>query len=334
MVRMLKAEEIRESLRREIIGQDEAIEAVVRAVTVAMLGVTDPKHPLGTFLFMGPTGTGKSAMARALAKVLHGDEDKVVVVNCTEFKHSHEVSKLIGAPPGYVGHDQPPFITPEKLQDRFTVVVFEELEKAHPALFDLLLQVLDNGELYTAKGERLDFTKCFIIMTSNVSAREIDDITKEAIGFQPPNPLEEDPDKFDRHIRQVCMQALERFFRPEFINRIDEIIVFRRLKMDHLQKILDKFLLDTRARFAIAGIGTVITDEAKQFLLQKGTNLRYGARPLKRAVRQYLEYPLAQFVMHHGVSEREVVYVLADPPNDALRFEVRPLKKGELIVLS
>ncbi len=332
MVRVLKAEELADLLRKEIIGQDEAVHAVVRAVTVAMLGVTDPRRPLGTFLFMGPTGTGKSAMARALAKALHGDEDKVVVINCTEFRHSHEVAKLIGAPPGYVGHDEQPFITPEKIKDRFSIVIFEELEKAHPALFDLLLQVLEAGELFTSKGEKLDFTKSFIIMTSNVSAREIDEINREAIGFQPPSPSEPDPDKYDRHIRSVCMQALERSFRPEFINRIDEIIVFRRLKHEDYKKILEKFLLDTRARFALAGIGTIVTDEAKEFLLKKGINTRYGARPLKRAVRKYLEYPLAHFVMNRGITEKEVVYVSAK--DDELTFEVQELKQGELIVLN
>lgn len=329
---MLKAQELRDQYRKEIIGQDRAIDAVVRAVMVADLGVCDPQRPLGTFLFLGPTGTGKSQIARSLAKILHGDEREVVAINCTEFKNPHDVAKLVGAPPGYVGHEHPPFLTQDKLDKKLTVLLFEELEKADRALFDLLLQVLERGELKTGRGVDLNFTRCFIMMTSNVCAKEVDDITKNAaIGFGPPTPKFDDldHDAADAKIQSVCITAVEDFFSPEFINRIDEIVTFNRLKEDHLLAILDKFLLDTRARLAMAGVGTVISDASKKFLIEKGTNLRYGARPLRRAVREHLEFPLATMIAERGLDINQVVHV--EVGNDKLEFRMGRLMHGAII---
>ena len=329
---MLKTQELRDQLRREIIGQDRAVDAVVRAVVVADLGICDPQRPLGTFLFLGPTGTGKSQIGRSLAKILHGDDRDVVAINCTEFKNPHDVAKLVGAPPGYVGHEQPPFLTPEKLQKKFTIVIFEELEKADRALYDLLLQVLERGELKTGRGVDLSFTNCFIMMTSNVCAKEVDDITKNAvIGFgMPGQKFEElDADAADAKIQTVCIGAVEDFFSPEFINRIDEIVTFNRLKDDHLLAILDKFLLDSRARLAMAGVGSIIGDSAKKFLIEHGTNLRYGARPLRRAVREYLEFPLATLIAERGLEPNHVVHIEAD--GGRLDFQFGKLMKGAVI---
>jgi ATP-dependent Clp protease ATP-binding subunit ClpC len=329
---MLRSNELREQLRKEIIGQDRAVDAVVRAVVVADLGICDPRRPLGTFLFLGPTGTGKSQIGRSLAKILHGDENEVVAINCTEFKNAHDVAKLVGAPPGYVGHEQPPFLTPEKIEKKFTIVIFEELEKADRALYDLLLQVLERGELKTGRGVDLNFRNCFIMMTSNVCAKEVDNITKNAvIGFGPPaQKFEElDQDSADHKIQTVCVSAVEDFFSPEFINRVDEIMTFNRLKDDHLLAILEKFLLDTRARLAMAGVGTSISEASKRFLIERGTNLRYGARPLRRAVREHLEFPLASMIAEYGLDPNQVVHIEAG--NDGLNFEwVRSLK-GALI---
>lgn len=328
----MKADELTDALRREIIGQDRAIETVVQAVVIADLGICDPQRPEGTFLFLGPTGTGKSQLGRSLAKVLHGSEKEAVAINCTEFKNPHDVAKLTGAPPGYVGHDQPPFLTPEKLAKKHTVVIFEELEKADHALFDLLLQILERGELKTGRGVDLDFTRCFIFMTSNVCAKEVDDITKNAsIGFQPPGPRFEelDEDAADLKIESACMLAVEDFFSPEFINRVDEIITFNRLKEEHLMAILNKFLLDTRARLAMAGIGTSIDESAKRFLIVKGCNVRYGARPLKRAVREHLEYPVAKIAAENGIRENQIVHVVAE--NGQLEFRFEKFKHGEII---
>ncbi len=326
---MLKPQDLKHQLKKEIIGQDRAIDAVVRAVVVADLGICDPRRPLATFLFLGPTGTGKSQIGRSLAKILHGSENDVVAVNCTEFKNPHDVAKLVGAPPGYVGHEHPPFLTQDKLDKKFTIVIFEELEKADRALFDLLLQVLERGEMKTGRGADLNFCNCFILMTSNVCAKEVDNIARNSfIGFgPPPQRLSElDEDTADSKIQSLCIGAVEDYFSPEFINRIDEIVTFNRLKDDHLLAILDKFLMDTRARLAMAGIGTIISDSSKRFLIDKGTNLRYGARPLKRAVREFLEFPLATLVAERGANPNQVIYV--DAGNDRLEFSCARLMKG------
>lgn len=319
---MIRANELREKLRKEIIGQDEAIDAVVRTVIVADLGICDPRRPLGTFLFLGPTGTGKSQIARSLAKIIHGEESDVVAINCTEFKNPHDVAKLVGAPPGYVGHEQAPFLTQDKLEKRLTVVLFEELEKADRALFDLLLQILERGELTTGRGVDLSFRNCFVMMTSNVCAKEIDNIAKnEVFGFGPPpkSIRDMDPAAAEARIRAACLGAVENFFSPEFINRIDEIVTFRALKYEHLMTILEKFLAESRERVALTGFLMSISETAKRFLIEKGTNLRYGARPLRRAVREYLEFPLANVIAESAPPERNQA-VQVDADKDALTF--------------
>jgi ATP-dependent Clp protease ATP-binding subunit ClpC len=327
---MLRSAELRESLRREIIGQDEAVEAVVRSVIVADLGICDPRRPLGTFLFLGPTGTGKSQIARSLAKILHGEESDVVAVNCTEFKNPHDVAKLVGAPPGYVGHEQAPFLTQDKLERRLTVVLFEELEKADRALFDLLLQILERGELTTGRGVDLSFRNCFVMMTSNVCAKEIDNMTKnEFFGFGPPLRAMSalTPAATDARIKAACQVAVEAFFSPEFINRVDEIVTFQPLKYEHLMSILDKFLGESIDRVALTGFLMSISDSAKRFLIEKGTNLRYGARPLRRAVREYLEFPLANMIAERPSNDRnQAVYV--DAGYGGLKFQFEKLSHG------
>lgn len=318
---MLKEQELREQLKREIIGQDRAVDAMVRAVMVANLGICDPQRPLGTFLFLGPTGTGKSQIGRSLAQILHGADTGIIVINCTEFKNPHDVSKLTGAPPGYIGHDHPPFLTPEKLEKKATIVIFEELEKADRALNDLLLQVLERGELKTGLGMDLSFRNCFIILTSNVCAKEVDQITtNNLIGFGPSMKKLDTlgQDVADDKIHSVCLGAVEDFFSPEFINRIDEIVTFNRLRDDHLMAILEKFLSDTRSRLAMAGIAAIVSEAAKRFLIMKGTNLRYGARPLRRAVREYLEYPLAALIAEKGMAQNQIVHIEAE--EDRLSF--------------
>jgi len=311
---MLKEQEVSDQLKREIIGQDRAVDAMVRAVMVANLGICDPQRPLGTFLFLGPTGTGKSQIGRSLARILHGNDSGLIVINCTEFKNPHDVSKLTGAPPGYIGHDHPPFLTPERLEKKLTMVIFEELEKADRALNDLLLQVLERGELKTGLGVDLSFRNCFIILTSNVCAKEVDQLTTNShIGFNPTSLSLDamDPEMANDRLHSVCLGAVEEFFSPEFINRIDEIVTFNPLRDDHLMLILEKFLAETRLRMASAGIAAVVSDAAKRFLIQKGTNLRYGARPLRRAVREFLEYPLATFIAEEGMPRNQVIHVEA-----------------------
>jgi ATP-dependent Clp protease ATP-binding subunit ClpA len=319
---MLKDQELREQLRKEIIGQDRAIESMIRAVMVANLGICDPQRPLGTFLFLGPTGTGKSQIGRSLARILHGQDNGLVVINCTEFKNPHDVSKLTGAPPGYIGHDHPPFLTPEKLEKKGTIVIFEELEKADRALTDLLLQVLERGEMKTGLGVDLSFRNCFIVLTSNVCAKEVDQIARNnTIGFTSTMQKfdEMDRDTADDKIQSVCIGAVEGFFSPEFINRIDEIVTFNRLKDEHLFAILDKFLHDSKSRLATAGITVMIADSAKRFLIERGTNTRYGARPLRRAVREYLEYPLATLIAERGSAINQMVHIEAE--KECLSFD-------------
>ena len=294
-VDMGKLKSLQHNLQAEIFGQQEAVDIVAKTVTAACVGFCDPRRPLGSFLFLGPTGVGKSQLGRSLAKALHGEESSAIVINCTEFKNPHDVAKLVGAPPSYVGHDHPPFITPEKLGGGMSVVIFEELEKADREFPQILLQILERGELRTGRAVDLNFTRSFIILTSNLGSRVADRELSHPLGFRSDH-LDREKEEKKEVLEKVFMRELERFYSPEFIGRIDTIAVFDPLDREQLTAILDKFLEQTQERCRERGIELEIEESVKDWLLEKGTNLRYGARPLRRAVYQYLEYPVAQFV--------------------------------------
>lgn len=325
---MISERQLKKKLKAVIIGQDAAIDALARAVTIASIGICDPVRPLGTFLFLGPTGVGKSQIGRELATILHGSEQHpgLVIVNCTEFKSPHDVARLTGAPPGYLGADQPPFITPEKLSDPFSIVIFEEIEKADRALYDLLLQILDRGELTTGMGRLINFRNCFIILTSNLGTQEINKLARGAeVGFNTAMVkfLDLAPAKAAEKIKGVTTKVLENFFSPEFLNRLDELITFNTLSTPDLTAILDKLLGETRSRIAVKGAMVSVSANAKRFLLRKGTNQLYGARPLRRAIRLYLEYPVASFVSENLLES-----------NNRLEVDVKDWEKDEALTVT
>ena len=294
-------QELNTKLHKEIIGQDAAIAALVQAVVVAKLGVTDPERPLGTFMFLGPSGVGKSQLGRSLAAALHPDDTRINIAaikapglrvfNCTEFQAPHEVSKLMGAPPGYVGYDNRAALLQEDLEAFGTVVIFEEIEKANVALYSVLLELMEKGILVTGSGTVLDFRKCFIIFTSNLGSEALD---RQLSGNIPSFGLSTVNTAQDQ--KQVCMKALESHFSPEFINRLDTVITFGFLKAKDYAAILDKFVAAIQTRFFAKRITLRLTEAAKKFILQNGVNKRYGARPLRRALVKYIDYPVASLV--------------------------------------
>jgi ATP-dependent Clp protease ATP-binding subunit ClpC len=279
-------DKVRLDLLQKIIGQDHAIEAIMPALTLANEKLNDPKRPLGSFLFLGPTGVGKSELPRSLARLLHGDESSAVVINCTEYKGYHDVAKLVGAPPGYVGHDMTPFLTQEKLEGDMTIVIFEEIEKADEALYDLLLEIVNKAVLVTGRGYELSFKNCLIFLTSNIGSRQYFEENNRNIGFK---EISIHSSRTDLYLR-----ACKNYFNPEFMGRFDEIVIFNDLMMEHFAKILDQFLSDTRVRFSMRGVDLKINKSVNKFLLMKTDCSSYGARPLKQTIKKYLEYPLAK----------------------------------------
>jgi len=305
---MIDAGELKIRLKEEIFGQDHAIETVVNSVAVANMRIADPRKPLGSLMFLGPTGTGKSQLARSLALILcglhhslEGMHSGIVVINCNEYKLPHEVSKLTGAPPGYVGYDTSGFLTQDQLMNPMTVILLEEIEKADRSLHDLMLQVLDTGRMNTGKNVVLDFQNCFIIMTSNLGAREIDSIVSDnRVGFAPKLKF---TDSLQKKMQSVTMQAVEKVFSPEFMNRINEFVIFNPLTKSDMEQILDKFLNQIKNRVSDIHDKLVhFTPQAKAVLMAKGFDVRYGARALRRTVRKLVEYPLAQFLATNDTS--------------------------------
>ena len=265
--------------------------------------MTNPSRPLGTLLFLGPTGSGKTRVVEAAAEVLFGDSNAIVKIDCAEFQHSHEIAKLVGSPPGYLGHrETPPLLAQENLNARrtlrhpFTLVLFDEIEKASGALWQLLLGVLDKGTLTLGDNRPVDFSQTMIVMTSNLGAREMSELVTGSIGFAPPRGTSMAEDELDQKIYRTASEAARRKFSPEFMNRIDRVVVFRSLKPEDLSGILDLELALVQRRID-KGAGErftfLLTDQAKQFLLSEGIELRYGARHLKRAIERHLVVPLA-----------------------------------------
>ena len=304
--RLLKMEDV---LHKRVIGQDEAVKAVSRAVRRARAGLKDPKRPIGSFVFLGPTGVGKTELARALAEALFGEEDALVRIDMSEYMEKHAVSRLVGAPPGYVGYDEGGQLTEAVRRKPYSVILLDEIEKAHQDVFNILLQVLEDGRLTDAKGRTVDFRNTVIIMTSNVGA---DLLKKEgSLGFRSAGQNKGYDDMKDK-----VMGELRRTFRPEFLNRIDEVIVFHALNEEHIKQIVDLMIKEVAKRLAENNIAIEVTDEAKEVLAKEGFDQLYGARPLRRAIQRQVEDRLSEELLagtfktgdkvRIGAEEREI----------------------------
>jgi ATP-dependent Clp protease ATP-binding subunit ClpB len=308
---MKKLLSLEDELHERVIGQDEAVTAVAEAVLRARSGLKDPKRPIGSFLFLGPTGVGKTELARALAQFLFDDERAMVRIDMSEYQEKHAVSRLIGAPPGYVGYDEGGQLTEAVRRRPYSVVLFDEIEKAHQDVFNTLLQVLDDGRLTDGQGRTVDFKNVIVIMTSNVGSHRILEYRGAYEGVE-----------YGR-MKDAVLTELRQAFRPEFLNRLDEIIVFHALTEEHLKQIVDIQLMGLRSRLAERNISLELTDEARTRLVRSGYDPTYGARPLKRAIQREIETPLAKQILGGLVRDGQTVWIDDDPAGSGLRFETK-----------
>ena len=294
---------LEDDLRKRVIGQDEAISAVARAIRRSRAGLKDPKRPIGSFLFLGPTGVGKTELAKALAAELFGGEDNLIRLDMSEYMEPHTVSRLFGSPPGYVGHDEGGQLTEQVRRRPYSVILLDEVEKAHPEVFNSLLQIMDDGRLTDGQGRTVDFKNTVVIMTSNAGTADMKRAVR--IGFLPPK-AEDVRDEQHEAIRSKAMEGLKRMFRPEFINRIDQIVVFHALGREELYKIIDLLLGQVRSRLSEQKIELVVSDEVRDLLLREGFDEEYGARPLRRAIQTYVDDILADALLNGVVAPGQV----------------------------
>ncbi|MFC0212853.1 ATP-dependent protease ATP-binding subunit ClpC [Paenibacillus chartarius] len=298
--RLLKMEDI---LHSRVIGQEEAVKAVSRAIRRARAGLKDPKRPMGSFIFLGPTGVGKTELARALAESMFGDENAVIRIDMSEYMEKHSTSRLVGAPPGYVGYEEGGQLTEKVRRKPYSVVLLDEIEKAHPEVFNILLQVLEDGRLTDSKGRTVDFRNTLIIMTSNVGAEAIKKNT--TLGFTAGN----DAGREYNNMKDKVMGELKKSFRPEFLNRIDEIIVFHSLEESHIAQIVSLMADDLRKRLKQQEVDFVLTDNAKKFLAKEGFDMAFGARPLRRAIQKHIEDRLSEELLRGNIHKGDSLLI-------------------------
>jgi ATP-dependent Clp protease ATP-binding subunit ClpB len=298
-----------ERLRHRVVGQDDALERVANAIRRSRAGLSDPKRPIGCFIFLGPTGVGKTELARALAEFLFDDEHAMVRIDMSEYMEKHAVSRLIGAPPGYVGYDEGGQLTDAIRRRPYAVLLFDEIEKAHPDVFNVMLQIMDDGRLTDGKGRQVDFKNTIIIMTSNIGSTYL---LAESMGSEK---------AFEKASDQV-LDALRSHFRPEFLNRVDDIIIFRPLGKEQLVKIVDLRLEDLRRLLADRKISIELTDAAKELLFTEGYDPAFGARPLKRSIQKLVQDPLAMKILDGEVLHGDHIIVDVDKKTSKLTFEV------------
>jgi ATP-dependent Clp protease ATP-binding subunit ClpC len=318
--RMVQAET--EKLRRMandmsgmVIGQDEAIQKVVKAIQRNRVGLKDPKKPIGTFIFLGPTGVGKTELARALARHLFDSEDSLIRIDMSEYMEKFTVSRLIGAPPGYVGYEEGGQLTERVRRKPYSVILLDEIEKAHPDIYNILLQVLDDGQLTDGLGRKVDFKNTLIIMTSNIGVRQLKDFGT-GVGFTTSAKMETE----DEANKAVIEKALKKTFSPEFLNRIDDVIIFNSLTRENIFNIIDILMKGVMKRLTNLGFSLELTDKAKSFLAEKGYDVQFGARPLHRAIQKYLEDPLAEEILNLNVKEGDVLIADTDEEQTKLFF--------------
>ena len=303
---------LEDELHKRVIGQDDAVHAVATAIRRARAGMKDPKRPIGSFLFLGSTGVGKTELARALAETMFGSEKNMIRFDMSEYMEKHEVSRLVGAPPGYVGDEEGGQLTDAVRKNPYSVILFDEVEKAHMDFFNILLQVLDDGRLTDGQGRTVDFTNCVIIMTSNLGSNYLKGHVKKP-GFSSDSDDKKDED-FES-IKETILAEVKRTFRPEFINRIDEIIVFHPLTEENLSAIVNLLLKDVEKKLEHFNVSLEISDSAKKLLIKDGTDIEYGARPLKRVIQKEIEDPVANLILEDGLEGKSVLQINTDDKN-------------------
>ena len=311
-----KLKNLEKMLHERVIGQNEAVEAVAKAIRRGRVGLKDPNRPIGSFLFLGPTGVGKTELSKAVAECLFGGEKDLIRIDMSEYMESHSVSKLIGSPPGYVGYEEGGQLTEKIRRKPYAVILLDEIEKAHPDVMNILLQILDDGRLTDSNGRTVDFKNTVIIMTSNIGARLITD--KKNLGFV--NSQSEDVQKEYENTKKDVMAELKKEFRPEFINRIDEVIVFHKLNDDEIKQIIDLMLKQVQNRLKEQNINVVIDESVKELIAKQGINKSFGARPLRRTIQNLVEDNLAETILNTN----EKKYILTVENNSLI------VKKGIL----
>lgn len=310
--RLLKMEEI---LHKRVIGQDEAVSAISRAIRRGRVGLKDPKRPVGSFIFLGPTGVGKTELCKSLAEVMFGDENAMIRLDMSEYMEKHTVSKLIGSPPGYVGYDEGGYLTDKVRRKPYSVILFDEIEKAHPDVFNILLQILEDGRLTDSQGRTVDFKNTVIIMTSNVGARIITDHQNSSLGFS----SEKEKENSFEEVKSKVIDELKSMFRPEFLNRVDDIIVFNKLNQKDIEQIAGKMLDTLKKRLHGLGVDITFTDTAVKEIAKEGYDPDYGARPLRRAITTKIEDALSEQMLEGKVSKDNKI--TCDFKDNAFTFE-------------
>ena len=317
-----KLKKMTEEMKTEVIGQDEALGKVVKAIQRNRVGLKDPKKPIGTFIFLGPTGVGKTELARALARNLFDTEDSLIRIDMSEYMEKFSVSRLIGAPPGYVGYEEGGQLTEKVRRKPYCVILLDEIEKAHPDIYNILLQVLDDGILTDGLGRKVDFKNTLIIMTSNIGARQLKEFG-DGVGFATATRVQQT----DENNRSVIEKALKRTFSPEFLNRVDDVVVFNSLTKENIFLIIDIIMKNVLSRLVNLGLNLVLSEEAKGFIADKGYDVQFGARPLHRAIQKYIEDPLAEEILNHSIKEGDTLMGELDKENNKLTFTLQKKEK-------
>ena len=327
--RMVQAET--EKLRRMgadmtemVIGQNEAIQKVVKAIQRNRVGLKDPKKPIGTFIFLGPTGVGKTELARSLARYMFDSEDALIRIDMSEYMEKFTVSRLIGAPPGYVGYEEGGQLTEKVRRKPYSVILLDEIEKAHPDIYNILLQVLDDGMLTDGLGRKIDFKNSLIIMTSNIGVRQLKEFG-DGVGFATASRVQNQ----EENNKAVIEKALKRTFSPEFLNRIDDVVIFNALNKENIHSIIDILMKSVKKRLVNLGFSLELTEEAKDFIADKGYDVQYGARPLHRAIQKYLEDPLAEEILNLSVKNGDTLIASLDKENGKIKFELKEKEAEE-----
>jgi ATP-dependent Clp protease ATP-binding subunit ClpC len=319
-----KLSSMTDNIKRKIIGQNEAIEKVVRAIRRNRVGIKDPSKPIGSFIFLGSTGVGKTQLTKALSEEIFDSKDALIRLDMSEYMEKFAVSRLVGAPPGYVGYEEGGQLTEQVRKRPYSVILLDEIEKAHPDIFNLLLQALDYGQMTDSLGRKISFKNTIIIMTSNIGARELKDFG-QGIGFNTSAKQKNSQE----NSRRVIEKALKRSFSPEFLNRIDDVIIFNNLNKEDINQIIDIEMITLLKRIKTLGYTVKISEKAKDFLAEKGFDSKFGARPLKRAIQKYFEDPLSEEIINAQIKEGDTIKVSLSKEETALEMKIAKTKTKE-----